>query len=51
MQLTVVVQNLGMGGLENGDGNPQDRWPLLAQRMNGAAERADIVTLTASRSH
>lgn len=45
MHLTVVVQNLGMGGLEDGDGNPQDRWPLLAQRINSAAERVDIVML------
>ncbi len=45
MQLTVVIQNLGMGGLEDGDGNPQDRWPLLAQRIKQAAERVDVVLL------
>ncbi|WP_424864053.1 endonuclease/exonuclease/phosphatase family protein [Streptomyces sp. MMS24-I29] len=45
MELTVVVQNLGMGGLQDGDGNPQDRWPQLAERIGGAAERVDVVLL------
>ncbi|WP_370066373.1 endonuclease/exonuclease/phosphatase family protein [Streptacidiphilus sp. MAP5-3] len=45
MQLTVVVQNLGHGGLKNGDGEPEDRWPLLAERINAAAERVDVVLL------
>lgn len=45
MQLTVVVQNLAHGGLRNGDGDPQDRWPLLAERISSAAERVDVVLL------
>lgn len=46
MQLTVVTQNLGLGGLRSGDGDPQDRWPLLAQRILGAAARVDVVLLS-----
>ncbi|MFE6052858.1 endonuclease/exonuclease/phosphatase family protein [Kitasatospora sp. NPDC056446] len=50
MDLTVVVQNLGHGGLKDGDGNPEDRWPKLAERIEGAAEVAgadhvDVVML------
>ncbi|MFC9431589.1 endonuclease/exonuclease/phosphatase family protein [Streptomyces sp. NPDC056987] len=50
MQLTVAVQNLGHGGLADGDGNPEDRWPQLARRLNGAADRVgagqvDVVML------
>lgn len=40
MLLTGVVQNIGTGGTEDGDGRPDDRWPLLAERINSAAERA-----------
>jgi len=39
------VQNLGHGGLRDGDGNPEDRWLLLAERINTAAERVDVVLL------
>jgi hypothetical protein len=39
------VQNLGHGGLRNGDGVPEDRWPSLADRINSAAERVDVVLL------
>ena len=46
MELSIVVQNLGHGGLFDGDGNPQDRWPLLAERINSAADRVDLVMLT-----
>ena len=45
MQVTVAVQNLGHGGLKDGDGNPEDRWPLLADRINTAGERVDVVLL------
>lgn len=45
MQLTIAVQNLGHGGLKDGDGNPEDRWPLLAERINSAADRVDVVML------
>ncbi|MFI1966690.1 endonuclease/exonuclease/phosphatase family protein [Streptomyces pathocidini] len=34
-----------MGGLQDGDGNPQDRWPQLAERINSAADRVDVVML------
>ncbi|WP_322769514.1 hypothetical protein [Frankia sp. Cr1] len=33
MLLTVVTQNVAHGGLANGDGDPQDRWPALAERI------------------
>ena len=46
MKLTIVVQNLGHGGLRDADGNPQDRWPLLAERINTAADRVDVVLLS-----
>ncbi|MFF4534116.1 endonuclease/exonuclease/phosphatase family protein [Streptomyces sp. NPDC001407] len=42
MELTVVVQNLGHGGLRNGSGDPEDRWPLLAERIRSAGP-ADLV--------
>lgn len=45
MQLNIVVQNLGHGGLKDGDGNPDDRWPQLTERINGAADRVDVVML------
>ncbi|MFI9041751.1 hypothetical protein [Streptomyces sp. NPDC053726] len=46
MQLTIAVQNLGHGGLKDGDGNPEDRWPLLAERINAAADRVDVVMVS-----
>jgi endonuclease/exonuclease/phosphatase family metal-dependent hydrolase len=39
MELTIVVQNLGHGGLRNGSGDPDHRWPQLAERINSAAAR------------
>lgn len=33
MELTIVVQNLGHGGLRDGSGDPDDRWPVLAERI------------------
>ncbi|MGW0885401.1 endonuclease/exonuclease/phosphatase family protein [Streptomyces sp. NPDC002671] len=45
MLLTGVVQNLGTGGTEDGDGRPEDRWPLIAERINSAADRVDVVML------
>ncbi|WP_435124556.1 hypothetical protein [Actinacidiphila sp. bgisy144] len=50
MQLSIVVQNLGLGGLQDGDGNPQDRWPLLVDRINAAADRVDVVLLCEAAS-
>ncbi|MFF1422047.1 hypothetical protein [Streptomyces sp. NPDC058280] len=43
--MTIAIQNLGLGGLKDGDGNPEDRWPLLAERINSAADRVDVVLL------
>lgn len=45
MRLTIVAQNLSHGGLFDGDGNAQDRWPALAERINAAAERVDVLLL------
>lgn len=45
MHITVVTQNLGHGGLRDADGNPDDRWPLLVERIGSAAERVDVVLL------
>ncbi|MFB7852369.1 hypothetical protein ACFC34_35880 [Streptomyces sp. NPDC056053] len=45
MELTIVVQNLGLGGLHTGSGDPNHRWPLLAERINSAAGRVDAVLL------
>ncbi|MFB7270729.1 endonuclease/exonuclease/phosphatase family protein [Streptomyces sp. NPDC056244] len=45
MLLTGVVQNTGTGGTEDGDGRPDDRWPLLAERINASAERVDFAML------
>ncbi|MGW2108005.1 hypothetical protein [Streptomyces sp. NPDC001948] len=39
MELTIAVQNLGLGGLRTGSGDPDHRWPQLAERINSAAER------------
>ncbi|MFF8919160.1 hypothetical protein ACF08M_39190 [Streptomyces sp. NPDC015032] len=38
MELTIVVQNLGHGGLRNGAGDPEDRWPQLAERILSVGE-------------
>ncbi|MEU6647714.1 endonuclease/exonuclease/phosphatase family protein [Streptomyces albidoflavus] len=43
MQLTLVVQNLGHGGLRTGAGDPEDRWPALAERIGAPAP--DVVLL------
>lgn len=38
MELTIAVQNLGHGGLRNGSGDPDYRWPQLAERINSAGQ-------------
>ncbi|GGT23181.1 endonuclease/exonuclease/phosphatase family protein [Streptomyces griseoviridis] len=43
MELTVVVQNLGVGGLRSVVGETEDRWPALADRIRAA--RPDLVLL------
>lgn len=42
--LTIVTQNLGLGGLWTGGGDPEDRWPLLRERILSAGP-ADLVVL------
>ncbi|WP_328698564.1 hypothetical protein [Streptomyces sp. NBC_00342] len=44
MELTVVVQNLGNGGLRSGSGDPEERWPQLVERIRSAGA-ADLVLL------
>lgn len=39
MELTIAVQNLGHGGLRNGSGDADNRWPHLAERINSAAAK------------
>lgn len=41
MNLRVMVQNLSLGALYDGDGGPCDRWPLHAERIN--AVRPDLL--------
>ncbi|MFE2426932.1 endonuclease/exonuclease/phosphatase family protein [Streptomyces sp. NPDC059373] len=43
MELTIVVQNTGRGGLKTGAGQPQDRWPLLVERISAC--EPDVVLL------
>jgi len=44
MQMSVIIQNLATGAFSY-DGTPRDRWPLLAERITGAANRVDVVML------
>lgn len=44
MELKIVVQNLGHGGLRNGSGDPDHRWPLLVERILSAGA-PDLVLL------
>jgi hypothetical protein len=43
MRIRVMVQNLKSGALHDGNGNLQDRWPQLAERIN--RERPDVLLL------
>lgn len=45
MILTFVSQNLLFGGLRDGDGNHQDRWPELHQRIDSLESKADFVLI------
>jgi len=45
MILTFVSQNLLFGGLRDGDGNLDDRWSLLRQRINSVEPKADFLFL------
>jgi endonuclease/exonuclease/phosphatase family metal-dependent hydrolase len=44
VELLVVVQNLGRGGLKSGAGVPEDRWPQLAERLTSVGQ-PDIALL------
>ncbi len=43
MILTFVSQNLLFGGLRDGNGNPEDRWPELRKRIERAKPAADFL--------
>ncbi|MGI5526823.1 hypothetical protein ACQEVX_05150 [Streptomyces syringium] len=43
MRLSVVVQNTALGALRDAWGNPEDRWPLIVQRIESIAEPPDLV--------
>lgn len=39
--IKIVAQNLAHGGLRDGSGTPQDRWPLLLKRFAAAGDDID----------
>jgi endonuclease/exonuclease/phosphatase family metal-dependent hydrolase len=43
MQLTIAVQNLGHGALRDGAGEPEDRWPLIVERIRSLDQPPDLV--------
>ncbi|RLU86232.1 hypothetical protein CTZ27_24960 [Streptomyces griseocarneus] len=43
MRLSVVVQNIKLGALRDAWGNPDDRWPLIFQRIESIGEPPDLV--------
>lgn len=45
MQVNVIIQNVATGALSYEEGIPRDRWPLLVERIGGAADRVDVVML------
>ncbi|MGI5185376.1 endonuclease/exonuclease/phosphatase family protein [Dactylosporangium sp. CA-152071] len=47
MHIRVVAQNLGNGGLRDSEGNPEDRWPALAERLRTA--QPDVLLLNEAR--
>jgi hypothetical protein len=46
-RIRVVVQNVNQGGLTDGNGHPEGRWPLLAERINAVAP--DVLLLNEAR--
>ncbi|MFD7320567.1 hypothetical protein ACFV9D_05670 [Streptomyces sp. NPDC059875] len=38
MELRIVVQNVGLDGLRTGTGDPEDRWPALAERIQSTGQ-------------
>ncbi|MFI1182470.1 hypothetical protein ACH4UT_23350 [Streptomyces sp. NPDC020799] len=45
MRLSIVVQNTAQGALRDAWGNPEDRWPLIVQRIESIGEPPDLVLL------
>lgn len=45
MELVIAVQNMSLGGLRDSAGNPEDRWPLLVERLCCDGLRPDLVLL------
>ncbi|MCX4529290.1 endonuclease/exonuclease/phosphatase family protein [Streptomyces sp. NBC_01551] len=43
--IRIVFQNLGHGALKDGDGNPEDRWPAVTERIASIGAPADMVAL------
>ncbi|MEU5431113.1 hypothetical protein AB0H73_36670 [Streptomyces olivoreticuli] len=43
MRLSIVVQNTQLGALRDAMGNPEDRWPLIVQRIESIGEPPDLV--------
>ena len=49
MILTFITQNLKFGGLSDDNGKPEDRWPLLAERLKSLQTPADFILFTEAR--
>lgn len=45
-RLTIAVQNCKHGALRTSEGQPDDRWPLIVDRIRSAPDRVDAVMLT-----
>ncbi len=45
MLLTFVSQNLQYAGRSDGDGNPENRWPLLVERIKSVSPAPDFLLL------
>jgi hypothetical protein len=41
--ISIWVQNFQQGALHNGDGDPQDRWPLFVERIRASGVAPDLV--------
>lgn len=46
MIITIMAQNLGLGGMYDDDGNHEDRWPILAERIQSLSPAVDILLLS-----
>ncbi|WP_329460751.1 hypothetical protein [Streptomyces sp. NBC_01497] len=41
--ISIWVQNFQQGALHNGDGDPEDRWPLFVERIRASGVAPDLV--------